>query len=65
MKAVEDIALHANDRETSSMVILKEMGKAQINDFLLPAMDPALPWHGHDLERELRYTLKDFAMVVD
>lgn len=40
LEAVAALSVQANDVEVSSLILLKNLGEANLNDFLLPAVDP-------------------------
>lgn len=56
LEAVVALSVQANDVEVSSLILLKNLGESNINDFLLPAVDPGTAWH---IEEE------DLQVIVD
>lgn len=40
LEIVATINVHANDEDVSTLIILKQLGEANLNEFLLPAVDP-------------------------
>lgn len=53
--AVAAISVQANDKDISSMILLKELGETKLTDFLLPSVDPGAPW----ISLEEQYSLDD------
>lgn len=61
LECVMAISLHSNDLQVSSMTLLQRLGDANINDFLLPAVDPA----DDDEKNALEAIVDESPMMVD
>lgn len=52
LEVVATISVQANDVEVSSLILLKKLGESTLNDFLLPAVDPALSFFAGEQESQ-------------